>query len=89
MATIAPEHLKPGQRVRITQTVRVGKRSWPATVTGTIRDVQVLMTGLATQRAPDDIVAVPTVHFIKDGHGELSSITVDENTRVEVLDEKP
>jgi hypothetical protein len=89
MALTAPENLKPGQRVRITQTVRVGKRSWPATVTGTVRDVRVLMTGLATQRAPDDIVAVPTVHFIKDGHGELSSITIDENTQIEVMEDKP
>jgi hypothetical protein len=78
------ENLRPGQRVKITQRVRVGLRSWPATVTGTVREVQLLITGLATERAADDLVAVPTVHFVKD-NGELSSITVDENTRIEVL----
>lgn len=80
-----PLAAKPGQRVRITQTVRVGNRSWPAVVSGIVREVQVLLTGLATDRAPDDIVAVPTIHFTKD-NGELSSVTVDENTRVEVID---
>lgn len=79
------ENLKPGQRIRVTQTVRVGQQSWPAAVTGIVRDVKVLVTGLATERAPDDVVAIPTVHFVKD-NGELSSITVDENTRIEVID---
>ena len=78
------QDLQPGQKVRITQAVRVGRRSWPATVTGIVRDVQVLMTGLTTERAKDDIVAIPTVHFVKD-NGELSSIAIDENTRIEIL----
>ena len=78
------EHLKSGQRIQVTQTVRVGKRSWPATVTGTVRDVQVLVTGLSTDRAPDDVVAIPTVHFVKE-NGELSSVTVDENTHIDVI----
>lgn len=83
---VQPESLKPGQRVKITQTVRIGQRSWPATVTGTVRDVKVLVTGLATDRAPDDVVAVPTVHFVKD-NGELSSIAVDQRTQIELLNE--
>jgi hypothetical protein len=33
---------------------------------------------------PEDDVVVVTVHFTKD-NGELSSITVDEHTRVEVV----
>jgi hypothetical protein len=85
MATVAPEDLKPGQRVKITQTVRVGKRSWPAAVTGTVRAVQMLVTGLSTDRAEDDIVVVPTVHFVKD-NGELSSVAIDERTQVELLE---
>ena len=84
MPNVTHQDLKPGQRIKITQTVRVGRRSWLATVTGTVRDVQVLVTGLATDRAPDDVVAIPTVHFVKE-NGELSSITVDENTQIEVI----
>lgn len=84
MPVVSPQELQPGQRVRITQQVRVGRRQWPVTVEGKVRDVQVLVTGLATQRNPDDIVTVPTVHFIKDNQ-ELSSIAVDENTTIEVV----
>ena len=85
MAETSYETLKPGQRIKVTQTVRVGRRSWPAMVTGTVRDVHMLITGLATQRAPDDVVAVPTVHFTKE-NGELSSITIDENTKIELME---
>jgi hypothetical protein len=76
--------LQPGQRIRVTQTVRVGSRQWPTTVTGTFRDVNFLATGLATDRVPEDDIVVVTVHFTKD-NGELSSIAIDEQTRIERL----
>ena len=75
--------LKPGTRIRITQTVRVGSRSWPTTVEGVFRDIKYLATGLSTQRVPEDDIIVPTVHFTKD-NGELSCITLDEHSRVEL-----
>ena|SRR5436190_840175 len=77
--------LKPSQRIRITQTVRVGMKSWTAVVTGTFRHVDSLATGLATHRVPEDDIVVPIVHFTKDPHGELSSIAIDENTQIEPL----
>jgi len=79
------EKLRPGQRIRITQTVRVGAKSWPATVTGVFRNANSLATGIATDRDPADDVVVPLVHFTKD-NGELSSVAVDENTRIEVVE---
>ncbi len=82
---VKSQDLKPGQRIKITQTVRVGIKSWQTTVEGTVRDVQVLVTGTTVDRAPDDFVGVPTVHFTKP-NGELSSITVDERTRIELMD---
>jgi hypothetical protein len=78
------ENLRPGQRIQITQKVRVGSRSWTTTVEGVFRDVNFLATGLATDRVPEDDILVPTVHFIKN-NGELSSITLDENTELTVL----
>jgi hypothetical protein len=83
MMRLVLERLKPGQRVAITQLVRVGNRSWTARVIGTVREVTVLATGLATERGQDQIV-VTTVHFTKDNH-ELSSVVVDENTKIELL----
>jgi hypothetical protein len=77
--------LKPGQRIRITQTVRIGARTWTTTITGTFRDLNFLATGLATQRMPEDDIVVPTVHFIKDPHGELSCVTLDEQSDIEVI----
>ncbi len=75
--------LRPGQRIRITQTVRVGRRQWTTTVPGTFRGVNYLATGLATDRVPEDDIIVPMVHFTKD-NGELSSVALDEHSHVEL-----
>jgi len=80
----ALNRVQPGQRIRVTHTVRVGSRSWAVTVEGKYRDVNYLATGLATDRVPADDIVVPTVHFVKD-NGELSSVTLDENTLVAVI----
>jgi len=79
------ETLAPGRRIRITQTVRVGSRSWPAEVIGVFRELNSLATGIATNRVPRDDVIVALLHFTKD-NGELASVTLDENTRIEPLD---
>src|SRR5262249_20991818 len=79
------DSLQPGQRIRITQTVRVGLQSWPAIVVGLFRHVDSLATGLATDRVPTDDIIVPIVHFTKD-NGELSSVALDENSVIERVD---
>src|ERR1700716_651320 len=79
------DELQPGVRIRITQLLRVGLQSWMATVTGTFRHYDSLATGLATQRLPEDDIIIPIVHFTKDPHGELSSVALDEHTRIEIL----
>jgi hypothetical protein len=76
--------LKPGQRIRVVQTVRVGAKKWPATAEGVFREINYLATGVTTERVPEDDIVVPVVHFAKDG-GELTSISVDENTVVSVV----
>src|SRR5262245_5762171 len=78
------EQLKPGQRIRITHIVRVGSKSWPVTVEGVFRELNALATGIATDRVPRDEILVAVVHFTKD-NGELSSIAIDEHTRIEVV----
>ena len=82
LATI--EKLKPGDKIRITQTVRVGFRSWPATVLGTFRHVDSMATGLSTDRMAADDIIVPILHFTKDNK-EMSSVALDEQTAVEVV----
>jgi hypothetical protein len=79
------ENLKPGDRIRVTQTVRItSTRAWTTTITGTFRALRSLVTGLATQRLPEDDIIVPTVHFTKDS-GEESSVALDEMSRIEKL----
>jgi hypothetical protein len=78
------EKLQHGQRIRITQTVRVGMKTWTTTVIGTFRALQALVTGLATERVPEDDIIVPTVHFTKE-NGEHSSVALDEQTVVEIV----
>jgi hypothetical protein len=76
--------LQPGQRIRITQTVRVGFKEWTATVEGTYREKSHLVTGLGTHRRPEDDIIVPLVRFTKP-NGELSSVSLDEHSKIEVL----
>jgi hypothetical protein len=77
--------LKPGQRIKITQRVRVGSTAtWSAPVVGVFRNVNFLETGLSTDRVPEDDIVVVTVHFTKD-NGELSSVTLDEHSQIEVV----
>ena len=75
--------LKPGQRIKIVQTVRVGAKTWTVPVSGTFREINYLATGVTTARVPADDVIIPLLHFTKD-NGELSSIAIDENTKVEL-----
>jgi hypothetical protein len=75
--------LKAGQRIRITQTVKVGStKTWQLVVEGTFRHADSLATGLATDRLREDDIVIPVIHFTKDNK-EMSSITVDERTKIE------
>jgi hypothetical protein len=76
--------LKPGDRIRVTHAVRVGSRKWEATAEGTFRDIAYLETGITTERVKEDDLVVPIVRFTKP-NGELSSISIDENTKVAKL----
>ena len=74
--------LKPGQRIKITQTVRMNSRwNFSRSVEGVFRGVNYLATGLATDRVPEDDIVVVTVHFTKD-NGELTSVTLDEHSEI-------
>jgi hypothetical protein len=77
------QNLRPGQRIRVIQTVRVGFKEWTTAVTGSYRGFNYLVTGIATDRVSRDDIVVVSVHFIKD-NGELSSVTLDENSEIEV-----
>jgi hypothetical protein len=76
--------LKPGDKIRIRQKVRINcRRAWDtADIVGTFRGVNYLATGIATDRVPEDDIVVVTVHFTKE-NGELSSVTLDGSSHIE------
>jgi hypothetical protein len=76
--------LKPGDTIRVVQTLRVGSRTWGARTVGTFREIAYLETGITTERVKEDDLVVPVLRFVKP-NGELSSIAIDENTRVQKL----
>jgi len=73
--------LKPGDKIRVTQRVRVGAKKWDATADGEFRSIAYLETGITTERVKEDDLVVPVVRFTKP-NGELSSIALDEHTKV-------
>lgn len=75
------QSLQEGDRIVITQKVRVGGRKWETVVKGKFRCVKYLCTGITTERVPEDDVVVPTVHFVKDNN-EMASIAIDLHTRI-------
>jgi hypothetical protein len=76
--------LQPGQRIQITQSIRVGSKHWKTTTAGAFRGLNYLATGVTTDRVPEDDIVVPMLHFTKD-NGELSSIAIDENSEVRIV----
>jgi hypothetical protein len=73
--------LKPGDSIRVVQTIRVGARQWESRTDGVFREIAYLQTGITTERVKEDDLVVPIVRFTKP-NGELSSISIDENTKV-------
>jgi hypothetical protein len=77
--------LKPGDKLQVVQTVRVGAKIWTTESTGVFRGLSYLSTGVTTDRVPEDDIVVPTVHFIKEPKQELTSISLDENSKIKKL----
>ena len=78
------EKLQPGNRCASPQPIRVGLKTWPARIEGKFRYLDSLATGLATHRVKQDEILVTILHFTKE-NGELSSIALDEHTKIELL----
>ena len=78
------ERITTGSRIRVKQKVTVGSRSWALEVTGVVREVKPIVTGIHTDRVKKDDFWVESVLLVK-ADGELTRVTFDENTQVEVL----
>lgn len=76
--------IQPGARIRVRQVVTVGAKSWPLEVTGVVREVKPIATGIHTNRQFRDDFSIESV-LLEKADGELTRVTFDENTRVEVV----
>src|SRR5262245_42277814 len=75
--------ISPGARIRVKQRVTVGSRQWALEVSGVVKEVKRIPTGIHTDRARDDFW-IDSV-LLEKPDGELTRMTFDENTQVEVV----
>ena len=84
-ATLIPfEQLKAGDRVKITQRVKVGLKVWTTSVAGTVEWIERRREGLHVNRNFDDKAFADLIVLRKDGPaGDETTVTLDEWTQVE------
>lgn len=76
--------LKPGQRVRITQTIERRERDWQQPVEGVVESVDMQKTGSWYAHGKHNRYWLIRVRLRKDC-GEQSLVNVDNMTRIELL----
>ena len=79
------EQLCPGDRVEVINGVTVGSSgSWKTTTTGRVLRIERRRHGLHFRRNPDDKVYSDVLILARDD-GELTTVTIDEYTRLRRL----
>lgn len=77
--------LKPGQRVRVRQTIDRREGDWRSEVVGTVVEVAMRPTGSWFAHGHDNKFWLHRI-VLQKPNGELSTLTVDQWTRIEPLD---
>ena len=78
-------HLQPGDRIEVDHEVKVGQTRWHTQTVGTVVRTDRLRHSLHFNRNFDDKVWSDII-VLKRDDGELTTVTVDEFTRVRVLE---
>ena len=82
-STLIPfEQLKPGDRVKVTQRVKVGLKAWSTSVSGTVERTERRRNGLHVKRSGDDKAYCDVILLRKEG-GDETTVALDEFTHVE------
>lgn len=90
MSTVEAESRKlfsellPGDRVEVVHTVKVGNNQWPSTTLGTVVRKERRRHGLHFRRNMDDKVFSDLL-VLQDADGALTTVTMDEFTRLRRL----
>ena len=79
------EKLKQGDQVELEHDVKVGFRSWTTTTSGKVVRAERRRSGLHRDRNFDDKVYSDIIVLQRDD-GELTTVTLDEFTRLRIVD---
>ena len=79
-------HLQPGDRIEVDHEVKVGLTRWHTQTVGTVVRTDRLRHSLHFNRNFDDKVFSDII-VLKRDDGELTTVTVDEFTRVRALEQ--
>ncbi len=82
------EDLKPGQPVRVWQTIDRRESDWITPVVGTVQSVYREKTGSWHAHGKDGRLWLLRLRLVKPD-GETTTLVVDHLTRIELLDELP
>jgi hypothetical protein len=80
------QKLKPGTRIRVTQTIHRREGDWHTAVTGEVLTFGQEKTGSWYAHSPKGKLMLGRIRLRKDD-GELTTITLDERSRVELLED--
>ncbi len=78
------DKLQTGTRVRVTQTIQRRGADWDATVSGEVVSCAPEKTGSWFAHQPGGKVLLTRLRLRKDD-GELTTLTIDERSQVEIL----
>ncbi len=78
------QQIQPGMRLRVTQIIRRRDEDWHTSVTGQVISCAEEKTGSWYAHSPQGKLMLLRVHLKKDD-GELTVLTLDQNSQVEVL----
>lgn len=79
-----PADVKPGQKIRITQTIARREGDWRQDVTGVVRAVKHQTTGSWYAHSKGEKYWLYRIQLQKDD-GELTTISVDQHTDIDLL----
>lgn len=86
VVTVAFEELRPGDRIRITQRIKVGLKVWTNQVAGRVERTERRRCGLHVKRSPDDLAFQDVIVLQKDGAAaDETTVALDEFTLLERL----
>ena len=88
MDDVIRKNLRPGVRVKVTQQIAARNYTWASDVTGTVVNYDQKQTGSWYAHSKNDKLWLDRL-LIRKEDGELTTLNLDEFSRVEILADQP